>query len=189
MFLLLALIFFLHLAELNYMKETKNSCFLLIIFSGLTISCGFLTMGGGDGYSSLIQESSSAGEGNAPRLASRLAANSELEDKSCKEDDRCKETCRKVYYDINSHNKCYDLTFKQVSVIEEAHYTLLSADSKELKEELEAEELSAYLTVSLDGFLEKVINNSAYDSVKIETILQWIIDEEEIADVIEAEDQ
>lgn len=157
----------------------------------LLSSCGLA--GGGSGFFEPSSVSGSGpGDGETPRLASRLQDDPDIADKECEDSESCQETCRYIYEDSDSYKDCYELTIKQVVVREEVFHALLGADTDEL-EDIEEDDLEDYLETGLDGWRDKVVEKqTARDDrdERFRNILRWIVDQEnKVVSILQKEDR
>ena len=175
----------------------------LVFFS----SCGFVGSGGSTNFFEDSQSDANPGDGDTPRLSSRLEEDSDLGDEPCEDNNRCEEACRDIYEDVDSYKDCYRFNIEKVSGIEDVFYTLLDADMGEL-EDIEEEDLETYINTGLDGWRDKVISKQTENSaekvdsdapeenrrkdlyVKLETTLEWIIQQEQkVVPVLDEQDR
>ena len=170
-------------------------------------SCGFVGSGGSTKFFEDSQSSdANPGDGDTPRLSSRLEEDSDLGDEPCEDNNRCEEACRDIYEDVDSYKDCYRFNIEKVSRIEDAFYTLLDAKMKEL-EYIEEEDLETYINTGLDGWRDKVISKQTENSaektdltepeerrkdlyVKLDTTLKWIIQQApKVVPILEEQDR
>ena len=178
----------------------------LVFFS----SCGFVGSGGSTNFFEDSQSDANPGDGDTPRLSSRLEEDSDLGDEPCEDNNRCEEACRDIYEDVDSYRDCYRFNIEKVSRIEDAFYILLDADMGEL-EYIEEEDLETYINTGLDGWRDKVISKQTENSaektdltdaidaeerrrrdlyVKLETTLEWIIQQaSKVVPILEEQDR
>ena len=172
-------------------------------------SCGFIGAGGGS--TSFFEDSrvsdANPGDGDTPRLSSRLKSDSDLGDESCEDNNRCKEACRNIYERVSSYKECYRFNIEKVSLIEDVFYALLEADEEEL-EDIEEEDLETYINTGIDGWRDKVISKQIKNSeeevaegasdeekradlyTKLKDTLEWIIEQEQkVVPVLEEQDR
>ena len=155
-------------------------------------SCGFIGVGGPN-FVEQGSEVGGPGDGDTPRLASRLRNNPGLADRDCEENDRCKETCRYIYEESDSYRECYELTIEIVVRLEEVFHALFEADLEDL-EDIDEDDLEDYLEIGLDGWKDKVIGkqklNTADRNEKFASVLGWIWSQEnKMVSVLQREDR
>ena len=169
-------------------------------------SCGFVGGGGSTNFFEDSQSDANPGDGDTPRLSSRLEEDSDLGDEPCEDNNRCEEACRDIYEDVDSYKDCYRFNIEKVSGIEDVFYTLLDANMGEL-EDIEEEDLETYINTGLDGWRDKVIGKQIKNSeektdltdseerrrdlyVRLETTLEWIIQQEQkVVPVLDEQDR
>ncbi len=167
--------------------------FLGFIFMSVFLlsSCGFMNAGGPN-FVEQGSELGGPGDGDTPRLASRLRDNPDIADRECEESDRCQETCRYIYEDPDSYKECYELTIEQVVRLEEVFHALFEADLDDL-EDIDEDDLENYLDIGLDGWKDKVIGKQKLNDdrdEKFENILNWIWSQEnKMVSVLQREDR
>ena len=175
---------------IGFFSFTLMSVFLLS-------SCGLA--GGGSGFFDQSSElDGGPGDGDTPRLASRLQDDPDIADKDCEDSDTCEETCRYIYKESDSYKNCDELTIKQVVRLEVVFHTLFEADYDEGRggdlEDIEEDDLRDYLEIGLDGWRDKVVSKQKMDEddrdEKFENTLHWIVDDEnKVVPVLQAEDR
>ena len=191
---------------MKYRKKCFFGCVFLLVLPAVFFffsSCGFLMAGGGFNIASSV---TGPGDGATPQLASRIAADPKLADKNCSENDRCKETCRDIYEEQTSQKACDKLTVGEVSARENVYHALLDADTKDL-EDIEEEDLKAFVKTGLDGWQEVIIGKqkdfleekregnandpSSSDAYAVfERTLHWIVEQEStVIPILRAEDE
>jgi hypothetical protein len=167
--------------------------FLGFIFVSVFLlsSCGFIGAGGPN-FVEQGSELGGPGDGDTPRLASRLRDNPGLADRDCEESDRCKETCRYIYEDSDSYRECYELTIEIVVRLEEVFHALFEADIEDL-EDIDEDDLEDYLEIGLDGWKDKVIGKQKLNTDrndKFESVLEWIWRQEnKVVSILQREDR
>ena len=182
----------------------------IVLISLFFFSCGFVG-GVGTGAADFLEDSRSTGgdpgNGDTPRLSSRVKTDPDLADEPCEESDRCKEACRDIYKKIASYKKCYLFSIEKVSLIEDVFYILLKADSDDLAD-IEEDDLETYINTGKDGWRDKVVSKQIENSVeeadsdasaeekrkdlykKLKTTLEWILEKDKkVAPVLEAQDR
>ena len=155
-------------------------------------SCGFIGVGGPN-FVEQGSEVGGPGDGDTPRLSSRLRNNPGLADRDCEENDRCKETCRYIYEEPDSYKECYELTIEIVVRLEEVFHALFEADTEDL-EDIDEDDLEDYLEIGLDGWKDKVVSKQKLDTddrdEKFANVLEWIWRQEnKMVSVLQREDR
>ena len=109
-----------------------------------------------------------------------------LRGRACEEEDdnhKCYDNCRELY-SRNDRDECEELPPVQIEQLVYVHELLKDPDEDEL-EKIEARDLDIYLNISIKPF---DLHAKKYRSREAEDILVWIIQKEDIAKIIEKED-
>ena len=103
------------------------------------------------------------------------------------EDDRnhdCKDLCRDIYSSRSDREDCEDLPVAQIERLEHLHDLLEDPDDDDLAD-VDFEDFDTYLNVSTRPF-DRLVGR--YSSREAEEMLLWIVENDDVADVIEKEE-
>ena len=150
-------------------------CICILILS----SCGFF---------SLENSISSLDSSSTPHLS--LRGSGDDPDLDCEGNTSCEYACEEIYEKSKSYTKCYDLSIGEVADLDKLlFHVLMRADTDEL-DDIDMDIFEEYLEIGLDGFIDRVIGTLDDDGAddKIENIFNWIIENEDVAEVLNSED-
>ena len=103
------------------------------------------------------------------------------------EDDRnhdCKDLCRDIYSSRSDKEDCEELAVAQIERLEELHELLEDPDDDDLAD-VDFEDFDTYLNISTRPF-DKLVGR--YSSREAEEMLLWIVENDDVAHVIEKEE-
>ena len=116
----------------------------------------------------------------------------------CDDRDSCSDSCDYMFVASRARSKCYDLSMSDVNNLEEV-FDVLSSNSisdNDL-EDVDEDDLEEFLGLSVDGWVDVIKGDrddgqnevrEAYSSNDARKILEWIADNDDIANVILAND-
>ena len=164
------------------LKTMNKMMFLLVNIITLCLlilcSCGFLKLENAvSSLSSTIPHLSLRGSGNGTDIYKR----------DCEDNTRCEDTCEEIYSKSRSHSDCYELSIGEVADLDDLFHILVEADEEKL-EDINMDHFEEYLDIGVDGFIDQVLEKIKDNNTKIDNIFKWMIKEEEVAEVLNSED-
>ena len=149
------------------------------LFTFILSSCGFF------GLENSVGSLDSSGA--APHLS--LRGSGDDPDLDCEGNTSCESVCEEIYKKSKSYIDCYEFSIGEVADLGELFNILMEADPDEL-DDIDSGIFEDYLKNGLDGFTDRVIEKLKDDDEedKIENIFNWMVENEDVAEVLNEED-
>ena len=154
---------------------------VLLVYSALMVSCTPAT-------SSSNLSSQSDDDDSDDRDSSRKV-------RYCEDRDSCQESCDLMFLSASARRQCYELNFDDVGGLEEVFDTL-SSNTIHLSdlEDMDIDDFKSFVQLDADGWVDLIEESDTKDEDKYDignarTALQWIAENDDVAEAIMDEDE